>query len=301
LASDSFKPPGTPLRSVQAVSEILSRAERFVWSTARVLEQRRFELLFKAGDPAAVIAALEPYRTADGGYGYALEPDGRGPTSQPPHIWTALQVLEEAGATDAAVCDQLASISAPGGGVPLALPSLEPYPRAPWWGIEPGGSLITTANILAPLLRARVGHPWVDAATAFCWDTVEAIGETHPYEAEAAVMFLDAAPDRPRAERAAERIGGLVHAQGLIGEDFAGYAPGEVHCPPDYAPGPDSLARRWFTEAQMELAVVALEHEQGEDGGWPVKWAIWTPATKIEWGGMVTLKALKVLRAYERI
>ena len=73
------------------------RAEAYIWSTARVLEQRRFEVLFKDGDPAAVEAALAPYRTADGGYGYALEPDGRGPTSQPPHIWTALEALEDAG------------------------------------------------------------------------------------------------------------------------------------------------------------------------------------------------------------
>ena len=68
---------------------MIDRAEAYIWKTARVLEQRRFEVLFKDGDPAAVKAALEPYKTADGGYGYALEPDGRGPTSQPPHIWTA--------------------------------------------------------------------------------------------------------------------------------------------------------------------------------------------------------------------
>ncbi|HEV7492271.1 MAG TPA: hypothetical protein VGO10_00715, partial [Baekduia sp.] len=59
------------------------------------------------GAAAAVAAALEPYRTPDGGYGYALEPDGRGPTSQPPHIWTALEALHDVGATDAGVCDHL--------------------------------------------------------------------------------------------------------------------------------------------------------------------------------------------------
>ena len=79
---------------------IFERAEAYIWSTARVLEQRRFEVLFKDGDPAAVKAALAPYKTPDGGYGYALEPDGRGPTSQPPHIWTALEALEDAGSTD---------------------------------------------------------------------------------------------------------------------------------------------------------------------------------------------------------
>ncbi len=80
---------------------MIERARKYVWDTARVLEQRRFELLFGDGDANAVIAALEPYKTPDGGYGYALEPDGRGPTSQPPHIWTALEALEDAGTTDA--------------------------------------------------------------------------------------------------------------------------------------------------------------------------------------------------------
>src|SRR4051794_41150295 len=69
-------------------------------------------------------------RTADGGFGYALEPDGRGPESQPPHVYLALQLLEEAGGVgeDLAreVADHLLSVSADDGGVPLALPSLEP-------------------------------------------------------------------------------------------------------------------------------------------------------------------------------
>src|SRR3954451_7952302 len=104
---------------------MIEQAQEYVWRTARVLEQRRFAFLFGAGEAAPVKAALEPYRTADGGYGYALEPDGRGPTSQPPHIWTALEALDDAGSTDAGVCDHLQAISAPDGGVPVALTSLE--------------------------------------------------------------------------------------------------------------------------------------------------------------------------------
>ena len=75
---------------------MIERAQAYIWTTARVLEQRRFEVLFKdGGTRRRCKAALEPYKTADGGYGYALEPDGRGPTSQPPHIWTALEALED--------------------------------------------------------------------------------------------------------------------------------------------------------------------------------------------------------------
>jgi hypothetical protein len=278
---------------------MIDTAQEYIWSTARVLEQRRFEFLFgEHGDPAAIKAALEPYKTADGGYGYALEPDGRGPTSQPPHIWTALEVLEEIGETDPRVGDHLEGISEPDGGVPLALPTLEPYPRAPWWAIRPGSDLISTA-----LLYSRLGyeHPWKTAAEAYCWNTVASIETTHPYEAEAAITFLDAAPDRERAQQVATRIGALVKAQGLVGAQPEGYSPGEIHHPHNFAKSPDSLARAWFSDSEIEAGLDHLESLQRDDGGWPVTWAIWTPAIEVEWSGLVTIDALKILRAYRRI
>jgi hypothetical protein len=280
------------------MNETISRAAGAIWSSARVLEQRRFEHRHLNGDAESVLAALAPYRTADGGYGYALEPDGRGPVSQPPHVWAALEVLEELGAVDPAICDHLETISAPDGGLPLALPSLEPYPRAPWWGIEPGGSLIATAQVVSRL--KGVEHPWVERATAFCWGQVEAIGTTHPYEAEAAIAFLDSVGGE-RAEAAAARIGELVREQGLIGHAPEGYAANEVHHPYDFAPRPDGLARGWFSDAEMDAALDHLASEQGEDGGWHPNWLIWTPAIASEWVGVLTLRRLAILGAYGRL
>jgi hypothetical protein len=280
---------------MQTMNETVSRAAGAIWSSARVLEQRRFEHRYLGGDPAAVLAALVPYRTADGGYGYALEPDGRGPVSQAPHIWTALEVLDELDAVDPAICDHLQTITAPDGGLPLALPSLEPYPRAPWWGISEEGSLIATAHVLAHL--TGVEHPWVERATAFCWERVEAIGKTHPYEAEAAVVFLDAVG----GEAAAARIGELVREQHLVGRTPEGYAADEAHQAYDFAPRPDSYARAWFTDAEMDEALDHLAAAQGEDGGWHPNWLIWTPAIATEWIGPATLRALRILEAYGRL
>jgi hypothetical protein len=281
----------------------IERAERFIWTSARVLDQRRFELLFKGGPAQPVRDAVLNYRTPDGGFGYALEPDGRGPVSQPPHVYTALQILEEAGGVEPElareICDHLQSVSAPDGGVPLALPTLDAYPHAPWWRAEPQGSLIATALSLAVLLRTGIEHPFAERASAFCWAAVDGIEKTNPYEAEAAIVFLDAAPDRARAEAAAERIGRLVRDQGLVRGDFGGQ-PGEVHTEADFAPRPDSLSRRWFTDAEMDAALDALAAEQGEDGSWPVRWINGTPATAGEWAE-VTLKALLTLRAYGRL
>ena len=276
---------------------MIERAQDYIWSTARVLEQRRFAFLFGDGEAEPVKAALEPYKTADGGYGYALEPDGRGPTSQPPHIWTALEVLEELGETDPRVGDHLAGITAPDGGVPVALPTLEPWPRAPWWGIGTEGTLLATA-----LLYAHLGyeHPWTAGAEAFCWDAIAKIEQTHPYEVESAITFLDAAPDRERAAKEAERLGRLVREQELVGRQPEGYSPGEIHHPHDFAKSPESLARAWFGDEEIERSLDHLAGRQREDGGWDITWAVWTPAIAIEWSGPMTIAALKILRGYGR-
>jgi hypothetical protein len=278
---------------------MIDKAQEYIWTTARVLEQRRFTFLFgQDGDPAAIKAALEPYKTTDGGYGFALEPDGRGPTSQPPHIWTALEVLGEIGETDPGIGDHIQTLTAPDGGVPVALPSLEPWPRAPWWGIGTEGTLLATALLYA---RLPGEHPWKTGAEAFCWAAIEAIEKTHPYEVESAITFLDATPDRGRAQREADRLGTLVREQQLVGVQPEGYSPGEIHHPHNFAKSPDSLARAWFSDSDIEASLDHLESEQRDHGGWEITWAHWLPAIPIEWSGLATIDALKTLAAYGRV
>jgi hypothetical protein len=279
---------------------MIDKAESYIYTTARVLEQRRFEALFKDGDPAAVKAALEPYKTADGGYAYALEPDGRGPLSQPPHIWTALETLADVNATDPRVPDHLQTLTAADGGVPVATEAMRAWPVAPWWAIGSEGSLLATALLFAPLSR-HVAHPWLGRAEAFLWKAVDAIERTHPYEVEAAITFLDAASDRPRAEAAARRLGELVREQNLVGTQPEGYTEGEIHHPHDFAPRPDSLARAWFSDDEIEASLDHLASRQNEAGGWDITWAHWLPAIAVEWSGLVTIAALKTLRSYGRI
>src|SRR5215472_9113283 len=76
----------------------IEAAEQFLAANARVLERRRFERLFRSGDAGPVRDAVAAYRNPDGGFGHALEPDGRCPGSQPLAIDFALRVLLEAGA-----------------------------------------------------------------------------------------------------------------------------------------------------------------------------------------------------------
>ena len=106
-------------------------------------------------------------------------------------------------------------------------------------------------------LRAacRGEHAWKARAEAFCWRAIEAIEKTHPYEVESAITFLDAASDRDRAPRQAERLGTLVREQKLVGTQPEGYSPGEIHHPHNFAEAPDSLARAWFSDAEIEASL----------------------------------------------
>ncbi|MEU7529737.1 hypothetical protein AB0A74_28695 [Saccharothrix sp. NPDC042600] len=282
-------------------------ARRFLWLNARVLEQRRFAFLFDGGDAGAVVAAVVAYRNDDGGFGHALEPDGRGPTSQPLHTYTALTLLREVGDEScvAGAVEFFASVANDDGGLPNCLETAREHPRAPWWQVGTGTDLLMTGLATSVLHSFGVEHPWLDKATALVWEAIHSLEDSHPYEVNACARFLDHVPDRARAEVAAKRLGELVRAKGLVdlgaGEAPEGYAVGETHKPHHYAPTPDSLARRWFGDDEMARDLDRLAAEQQDDGGWTFPWSAWTPVTTYEWRPIVTIEALKTLRAYGRI
>ncbi|MBL1114792.1 hypothetical protein JK364_20695 [Streptomyces sp. 110] len=325
-SSPSLPTPGTAEPARPDGSSALSRAERFVWLSARVLEQRRFAYHFLGGGAEAVETALTAYLGTDGGFGHALDPDLRGPVSQPPHAVHALRVLDGIGRCGGQrverLCRYLTSVSTPDGALPVCHPSPHGYPAAPWVpsADDPRGDLLTTGPVVGLLHRNEVWHAWLFRATDFCWAAVAALAEggaaARPYEVAAAVAFLDGAPDRARAEAAAERLGRRVREERLIvpppaagpAEDRPS-APGpceplQVHDMPlqvhDIARTPGSPARRWFTDAEVERSLDALVAAQQEDGGWPPPRRAWTPGATLEWRSVATIEALLTLRAYGR-
>ncbi|MEU9910561.1 hypothetical protein [Streptomyces sp. NPDC051001] len=305
----------SPLPPTPPAHSPLFRAEHFVWLTARVLEQRLFAHHFLNGHADPVETALDAYRNEDGGYGHALEPGLRGPVSQPLHAGHALRVLDAVGRCGGQrverVCRYLTSVSTPDGALPTVRPSQRGYPAAPFIPIvdDPPSELLATGPVVGLLHRNEVWHAWLFRATDFCWHAVESLRESHPYEVQAAVAFLDSASDRPRAEAAADRLGRLVreHRLAVLDPEHLdsspvppGYAPGEHHFPHDYAKTPHSLARAWFTDEEMEHSLDFLAGEQQEDGGWPVRRRQWTPSAALEARPIVTIEALRTLRAYGR-
>ena len=286
------------------MSADLDAAEQFLAGHGRVLERRRFARLFRDGPAGPVRDAVAAFRNEDGGFGHALEPDGRGPESQPAAVLTALNVLHETDAWDdelaRSACDWLETTEPDGGGTPFVMPGVEAWPHGPWWRPHDGlpASLITTGQVLKPLLERGVEHPWAERATEWMWSRVDDPGDAGPYDVHGLVAFLDGVPDRERAEAAAEQLAPVLRAATAPPRPGG---PPDVHRAIEYAPRPDSIARRAFDDAQLEADLDALASEQRDDGGWMFTWVAWSPVAEAEWRGVVTIEALKTLRANGRL
>ncbi|WP_424211472.1 hypothetical protein ACN20G_04820 [Streptomyces sp. BI20] len=318
----------------EAAALALARAEQFIWLTARVLEQRRFAFHFLGAEADPVETALGPYLNPDGGYGHALDPDLRGPLSQPLHTLHALRVLDSLGRCEGRrverVCRHLTQVSTPEGALPSVLPVPRSHPVAPQHrtAVDLPADLVATGPVVGLLHRNRIWHAWLFRATDFCWQRVESARPARLSEIPAAVAFLDGAPDPGRAAAAADRLGRVVRERGLVTLDPddplprpapsgptpsgppaprppAGQGPAARPSSPllphEVAPRPDSAARAWFTDEEMDRSLTHLAAQQQEDGGWPARRRGWTAGAVLEQRPIATIEALLTLRAYGRL
>ncbi|CAM3976178.1 hypothetical protein GCM10009799_13810 [Nocardiopsis rhodophaea] len=285
--------------------EDLRAAEHFIARTARLIDRHRFAFHFSSGPAAPILSALESYRNIDGGYGNGLDPDLRGHGSQPIAVETALRYLDELGPiqrdTAADICKYLTLVTHDNGGVPSVLPSVRYTEAAPWWRETDDftGELAPTASIVGILHKHHDPHPWRDRATSFCWTRIVGLNWTDPIEAMAICTFLQNAPNRRRAEEQLERLTPMIRAVIELDPDASGHL--HVHTPLDLAPSPDHIARRLFTDAEIDKHLDALQSQQADDGGWPINWESWAETATNEWRGIITIQRLLTLRAYGRI
>lgn len=280
----------------------LAAAAQFTAAHARLIERRRFACLEEDGSVDAVLRALVAYRNDDGGIGH-LEPDIRTPASQPACALYAFDILHEVGASDTPLAtgalDWLQTITGADGGVPFVLASAKGWPHAPWYQPQddPGSSLLMTAGLAAGAHRLGLDHPWLGPATEYCWERAGEIAEGDAYTLRFGVDFLDAAPDRARAEEVLAGVADRIPADGLVPVG----AGGEVLRPLDLAPWPEHAARRLYDDAVIERELDRLAAEQRDDGGWTVDFEAWNPVVGWEWRGIATVAALRTLRAYGRL
>jgi hypothetical protein len=279
-------------------------ARRFVTLHARLIDRRRME-----GDPALVRSALAAYRNPDGGFGY-LEPDLPDPASQPIAALAALEVLDEIDAPpdDPLVVDLAAwleTVTNPDGGLDFVLPfDADAIPHAPWMAPRPerSSSLHMTAAVAAAAHRAGMAdgpsRSWLERASAFVWERIEDPGPRPGYETKYAIGFLDAVPDRRRAEEALDAIAGSLTSRESI--PVPGGVEDEAVTALSVAPWPGHAGRRLFDADAIARQLDELADGQQADGGWTFDWLAWNDAVTWAWRGKLTVDALRTLAANGR-
>jgi hypothetical protein len=291
----------------------LSAVTAFMATHARTLDRRRFDVLAGDGAPEAVLSAVDGYRNSDGGYGWGLEPDLRSPESQPGGALHAFEAFVDAApaTTDRAthLCDWLASVSLPDGGLPFAFPVTDPAGCAPFWAEADSttSSLHITSAVTAVAHRlarhdpAVAGHPWLARATNYCLTSIEHMNDPpHALEVMFVLGFLDAIADQhPDAAGLIERVGKAIPASGSMHVD-GGQEDEAIH-PLDFAPEPDRPVRTLFTEEAVAADLARLAGLQADDGGWTVDFTSYSPMAALEWRGYATVRAVSILRSNGRL
>lgn len=291
------------------MTDVFASGRDFIDREGRLVERRLAMTLFDGADPAGVVDALRAYRNADGGFGHGLEPDKRCPASLPIDVECAFEALVVAGPGVAAAggaelvgdaCDWLSSVADADGAVPLAFPVIEAHPRAEhWsdWAYAPG--LNPMAGLTGRLHAMDVRHPWLDRATDWVWARVDAGFDEDAHALGELMIFLAHAPGRERAERVSARVGGWLSGAKWFRADPADPAYGVT--PLHFARTPDSPWRQLFDDATIDGHLDRTTRDQQPDGGWPITWDPPSEASRLEWRGIETLRALRVLQAYGRI
>lgn len=305
--------------------EAFARARDFLKTEARLLERTLFELRFEGKPAEHVLTALSLFRNEDGGFGNALEPDVRTPTSSPLATGIALNMLKVIGASPAHPLVRSAIAYLRGTfddeqrvwrAVP---PDANDYPHAPWWHDDGAGRLAHTFNDFQVIPRAQlVGllHHYAELAPA-SWlldlteETLAAIealpiesfgggGDTLVYAL--ALAETEALPPQFVA-RLLPRLREVTTAVvSRNPEEWNNY----VAPPLKIAPLPESpVAELLWEDLQRHLDY--LINRQTEEGTWEPAWDwgdaypdVWKQARQ-EWRGVLTLDALTSLRAFDRI
>lgn len=292
--------------------EKFTQAETLIRSSGRELDQRLFDFHFQNGPAEAVLNALAAYQNEDGGFGHALEPDFRLPTSSPMATSVAFQVMVavDAAADHPLVQDGirylLSTYHKEGGYWPKTPAAVNDYPHAPWW---------------------HVGDNPIPDEEAWPNPTIELIGYLYRYDSLVPAEFLAEVTARAQQNlnaltlfadrysllcwlRAVPELPSLLRtpAEAKIRDTFASWYPFN----PDtlhelnllaFAPSPDSLLALMYSQV-MRPQLDALVQAQEEDGGWSPAWAwgqyedMWTVA-RGEWRGRITLENLLTLVTWD--
>jgi hypothetical protein len=300
------------------------RAQIYLRIQARSLEKAMFNMEFEGGSVEDVLTELQKFQNPDGGFGQALEPDLRTPTSSALCTEMGLRCLAEmqipAGhpTIQAAVKYLLGSFDAKAQVWRVVPEDVNDYAHAPWWHEEDGSlartfddfEVIPRAGILASLYHYNelVPTDWLAKVTARTVDDIVGLdtekfgggGDTLVYALRLASAPGLAANFKSRLESRLREA-----ANAVVTRDPPKWT--EYNLPPlKISPAPDSLVADLISD-DLQNHLDFLIEQQSPAGCWEPTWSwfrtypeSWEQA-KVEWRGILTLDTLRSLKAFGRI
>lgn len=296
------------------------RATRFMREEARPLERALFTYYFEKGSRTSVLAALVPFQNSDGGFGHGIEPDIRSGWSSVIGTVTALDILRRVRADEdtpglpAALGYLVEAYDVDSERWPIVPPEIEDAPHAPWWSYADSAENFRgfwanpRASVIAHLHQYKrlAPSPFTEGARQAVVDDLMRYSqrmEMHDLLCFVDLLETDGLPIEQYESILDKLRRALPHSVETDPAQWTGYGLQPLQVV--YYPG-SPLA------GVLDHGVVHanLDHfidEQQPDGSWAPNWAwdfidadAWAAAER-EWRGIITLRKLRTLRAYDRI
>ncbi len=297
-----------------------NRAVAYLRTQARPLERVLFEHYFENQPSEGVIPHLAAFQNIDGGFGKALEPDMRSPSSSAlatefglrllvelkvpadhPSVHQALEYLQ----------DTLDDSTLTWRVVPL---DVNAHPHAPWWHDESGSlektfdafRIIPRAGILAAMAhyRALLPEAWLERITSDTLAQILAAGVDEFGGGGDALVYASRLADAPSLPPEDREL--LVAHVRRMADVIVARQPDQwtQYCAPPLklAPSPQAVTAPVLQDC-LPKHLDYLVAQQDLQGFWDVTWAwgdypdVWPIALR-EWRGVLTLDALLSLQAY---
>lgn len=297
--------------------EQIQKAEDYIKTNCRPLEQARFDNLFKNGSVDHVIEELKKIQNTDGGFGNGLEPDFLLPDSSPLATTPAFQTFDEISEPDGTMIKNAinyleTSFVKNRKGWFSASEAINDYPHAPWWNWdkEKKQTVIDenwgnpSAEIIGYLWKYKqyLNHLDIHELVVYAIDYWNNKADfTSEHEVYCFIRLYKNLPPEQGAQLEKNLITATEQLVNFDQTSWAEYVPQPIH----FADSPSFFlfhAVKKGIEANLDYLGTSIN----EEGVWSPNWlwgqyeAEWEKA-KIQWQGILTIRNLKILHAYDRI
>ncbi|CAM4261663.1 hypothetical protein L1N85_18190 [Paenibacillus alkaliterrae] len=285
-------------------------AVRFMKENARAIERALYEFEYEAGSSDEVLRQLAAYQNADGGFGHGLEPDIRLAASSVLATTVALHHLigvkaaRQSPIVQGAIRYLIENYNTTQNtGWDIVPPDVETAPRAPWWNYNashdgwgnPAIEIVGFFYAYSELVPAAL----LDELTQHAITHINKKSTRKDFhELLCCLRFAELVPNSV-LHAVKEALDEMVN--NCVSTDPSQW---EGYCltPVQVAESPESLYYNQLKESGEQYMGHLLTKQQ-EDGSWSPPWnwgqfeEVW-PQAEQEWKGVLTLEALRRLKAY---